>query len=181
MKNHVFILKIDLNQSVPKIWRRVVVSPETRLEKLHWIIQIAMGWTNSHLHQFTHNRKHYAPNDFEIDNSFDSSDIKLNTLLKKAKDRLFYEYDFGDSWNHTITLEDIIESEKGMLVPRCIGGKNSCPPEDCGGVNGYKTLLKTISNPSHEDFEDLIEWLGDDFDPFYFDMEEINELFASWN
>jgi hypothetical protein len=176
-----YTLKIELNHSVPKIWRRVVVSPDTSLEKLHWIIQITMGWTNSHLHQFIHGKKKYAPKDLYIENTQDSDDIRLSSILKNEKDKFYYEYDFGDSWKHTITLEKIIEGEKGLLIPRCTGGRNNCPPEDCGGIAGYATLLNILTNPDHEDFEETLEWLEEDFDPYYFDIEEINDLFASWN
>jgi hypothetical protein len=100
--------------------------------------------------------------------------VKLNTILKKEGSKILYEYDFGDGWNHDIILEKIISEEDKGQIPRCIKGKGNCPPEDCGGPFGYMELLKTISNPKHEDYESMMEWLGGEFDPDFFDMNQIN-------
>jgi hypothetical protein len=136
-----------------------------------------MGWTNSHLHQFIKNKEFYAEPSLEDEmGTIDYSKIKLSAMLKKEKDTFKYEYDFGDSWEHTLLLEKILPIDSNIKYPVCIDGKMNCPPEDCGGVWGYSDLLKILSDPKHEEYEDYIEWLGNDFDPNEFDLEEINMM-----
>ena len=98
-----------------------------------------------------------------------------------AGDSCFYDYDFGDSWRHKIVLEKILHFDKEQKYPVCIKGKRNCPPEDCGGIWGYYDLLEIIKNPKHPDYESMMDWLGDDFDPEYLDFEEINELLQQEN
>ncbi len=135
-----------------------------------------MGWTNSHLHQFVHASDIYAPEEFELEETKDSRKIKLYSILSKEKDRIKYEYDFGDGWLHDIILEKILPFDHTYQLPICNGGKRNCPPEDCGGIWGYKELLTIISNPKHKEYKETIEWLGGNYDPDYFDIKEINEM-----
>jgi hypothetical protein len=153
----------------------VLVSPDILLGDLHQIIQVTMGWTNSHLHLFKDGKVEYAPKEFELEYSKDYGKVKLDKLLKKGKDKILYEYDFGDGWRHDILLEKVIETDEKDQLPRCTGGERNCPPEDCGGIWGYADVLETIADPAHEEYGDMLEWLGDEFDPEYFDMEEINK------
>ena len=102
-------------------------------------------------------------------------------MLKKEKDKFMYEYDFEDGWVHTILLEKILPIDSNIKYPVCIAGKMNCPPEDCGGVWGYSDLLEILKDPKHEDYEDSIEWLGDEFDPNEFDLEEIDRKFMECN
>ncbi len=110
-----------------------------------------------------------------MDDALDSRKTKLNKILVGEKDTLKYEYDFGDGWDHTIVLEKIVEVDDHQPIPVCIKGKRNCPPEDCGGVWGYEDLLEIISDPKHPEHEEMLEWLGVEFDPEYFNLEEINE------
>ncbi len=174
MTKQIYQIQVVLTNTKPKIWRRLLVNSDILLVDLHRIIQTAMGWTNSHLHLFNDGMTDYAPREFEVEGSRNSRTIKLNSILKKEKSKILYEYDFGDSWNHDIILEKIIKEEETGQIPRCIKGKRNCPPEDCGGTWGYSDLLLTISNPKHEDYESMMEWLGGNFDPEHFDIEEIN-------
>jgi len=96
--------------------------------------------------------------------------------MKKEKDVLLYEYDFGDGWEHEIILEKIIEEDEKNQIPRCIDGKQNCPPEDCGGIWGYEDLLKVIKDKKHDEYEEMMEWLGEEFDPDYFNINEVNKL-----
>ena len=109
----------------------------------------------------------------------DERKVKLRERLSKPGDRIAYEYDFGDSWEHEILLEKIVEPEKGVEYPICIGGKRACPPEDCGGIGGYERLLEVLANPKDEEHADMLEWLGlesaDEFDPAEFDIDTVNE------
>jgi hypothetical protein len=176
---NMYQIKISLIGAKPPIWRTVLVPSNLKLAAFHDVIQVAMGWTDSHLHQFIANKVFYGiPDDdfgMEIE---DESKYKLSQLLKKEKDTLIYEYDFGDSWEHKILLEKILPFDTKTVLPVCIKGKRACPPEDCGGIWGYEELLATISNPKHPEHEDMLEWLGGEFDPEEFDLEEINEDLA---
>jgi hypothetical protein len=140
-----------------------------------------MGWTNSHLHQFIKDQTFYAkryPDDDtweELDN-VDYAKIKISDLLKKGKEKIVYEYDFGDSWEHDIILEKILPYDQNIRYPVCVAGKMNCPPEDCGGVWGYSDMLEILKNPDHEEYDSFIEWLGEEFDPESFDKEAINKM-----
>lgn len=149
--------------------------PDTLLVDLHRIIQTTMGWTNSHLHQFKDGNYCYAPKEFELEETKNSRTIKLNKILKKEKQGILYEYDFGDGWEHEILLEKIIEDDEKNQIPRCIDGKRNCPPDDCGGIWGYEDLLKTISDKNNKEYEEIMTWLGGKFDPEYFNMTGINK------
>jgi Plasmid pRiA4b ORF-3-like protein len=177
----IYQIKITLIGSKPPIWRTVLVPGDLDLETFHDVIQLAMGWTDSHLHQFVANKVFYGvpDDDFEMEME-DETKYKLSQLLKKEKDTLVYEYDFGDSWEHKILLEKILPFDTKTTLPVCIKGKRACPPEDCGGIWGYEELLETISDSNHPDHEDMLEWLGGEFDPEEFDLEEINDDLAEY-
>ena len=175
MTKQIYQIHVSLTDIEPKIWRGLLLYSDIFLIDFHRIIQTAMGWTNSHLHQFKAGKMDYAPAEFEIENSKNSRTIKLNSILKKEKSKILYEYDFGDGWYHEIVLQKIIEDDEKGQIPRCIGGNRNCPPEDCGGIGGYIELLRTISNPKHEDYKSMMEWLGGEFDPEYFDIDNINK------
>jgi hypothetical protein len=182
-KRFVYQLKVTLNDSKPPIWRRILVPSDVSLDRFHMILQVAMGWTNSHLHQFISGRKMYGMTgdewgmelDLDVE---DENKYKLSDLLKEEKDSLIYEYDFGDSWEHKIILEKKLPYDKSLKVPSCIKGKRACPPEDCGGVWGYEELLEVMKNPSHPEYENMLEWLGGEIDSEYFDREEVNKRLA---
>lgn len=176
MTKQIYQIRISLLGSKPMIWRRVLVSSDILLVDFHKIIQTVMGWTNSHLHQFVTGRDFYAPEEFEIEETKDSRKVKLNSILSEENEKVKYEYDFGDGWLHDILLEKILPFDKTAQLPICTGGKGNCPPEDCGGIWGYKDLLTIISNPKHKEYEETTEWLGGNFDPDFFDIKEINEM-----
>ncbi len=183
MAKKAYQIRITLKGSKPRIWRKVLVPADLLLSDFHKVIQTTMGWSNDHLHQFTKNRTHYRPkvekdNFWGISNDVDYSKIKISDLLKKEKDKMTYEYDFGDGWQHDIVLEKIEEKD---VVPVCLGGKNNCPPEDCGGIWGYYDMLEVLKDPEHEEYEDYVEWLGEEFDPAYFDKDAVNEMLKTDN
>lgn len=176
MAASIYQLKATLREAKPPIWRRVEAPSNTSFYLFHCIIQGAMGWTNSHLHQFIKDEEHYGiPSDEDFFDVTDERKVKLSDLLHKEKDSIYYEYDFGDGWEHKVELEKISEPEKGVTYPRLIKGKNACPPEDCGGVWGYMDLVKTLKNPKDPEHETMLEWMGlesaDDFDPEAFDLD----------
>ena len=178
-------LKVSVEGAKPPIWRRLLVKSDTKLDVLHLALQIAMGWTNSHLHQFiSKDRKFYGikDDDFEMDGFevHDESIVRLSALLKTEKDSLIYEYDFGDSWTHNIILEKILAFDPNKKLPYSVTGKRACPPEDCGGIWGYADLLAILENPEHEEHEEMLEWLGGEFDPAYLGRREINQLLLEY-
>jgi len=181
MTNKIYQIQITLKGFRPKIWRRLLIPSDLLLSDFHKVIQTSMGWTNSHLHQFIKNRTFYTvkmqDDDFwdEMDN-VDYKNMKVSDLLKKEKDKIVYEYDFGDGWEHDIILEKILPSDSNAKYPTCLNGKMNCPMEDCGGVWGYSDMLEILKNPDHEEYENYIEWLGEKFDPEYFNKDEVNEL-----
>jgi hypothetical protein len=175
--DNILQLKITLNDIKPAIWRRVLVDSDVKLPDLHKIIQTVMGWTNSHLHQFIINGQYYSiPDDESFSEVIDYRRIKLDSLVNMPKSKFIYEYDFGDGWEHSIVIEKILSRYKDTYYPICIEGKRNCPPEDCGGSGGYENLIEIISNPKHEEYNEMIEWLGDNFNPEELNIDEINEL-----
>ena len=169
--------KITLLGSEPPIWRRIQVKDCT-LDKLHENIQTAMGWTNSHLHQFEIKGERYGDpellddgfDDFECE---DSTTTMLSEVLPTTGKRFAfkYEYDFGDGWEHEILYEGSPSLEKGKKYPLCLEGERACPPEDVGGVWGYSDFLEAIADPKHEQHDDFVEWAGE-FDPAEFDPKK---------
>ena len=172
----IYRLKITLEDSKPAIWRRIEVSDCT-LGELHEVIQCAMGWQNSHMHQFIVNGKYFGEAmtddlDMEVD---DEDGMRLSQALTgKKKPRIVYEYDFGDSWQHDIVLEKTLDPEPKVKYPRCVEGARACPPEDCGGIGGYADFLEAISDPKHPDHRDMKEWIGGKFDPEKFSVDAVN-------
>jgi hypothetical protein len=167
--------KITLWGSEPVIWRRIQVQDCT-LDELHEHIQTAMGWTNSHLHQFEINGERYGDPEL-LDDGFEDFDCVGSTrtmlsdvLPKRGKRFVFtYEYDFGDGWEHEVLLEGRPPVEKGKKYPVCLEGERACPPEDVGGVWGYQEFLAAIADPEHEEHETFLEWCGGSFSPAEFD------------
>jgi hypothetical protein len=175
----VYQLKVTLDDIRPPIWRRILVNGNATLYKLHLILQAVMGWENYHLHLFTIGDVVYAypsPDDPWPIKTSDERQAKLFKVAPLEKIRFKYEYDLGDSWNHTILVENILFPEKNLEHPVCLKGKRSAPPEDCGGIGGYHDFCKAISNPRHPEHDNLLEWAGGEFDPERFDLDQINGL-----
>lgn len=167
-------IRVQLQEIEPPIWRILWVRPQTRLARLHKIIQTSMGWTNSHLHLFEIGDELYGEGDFdwEIDVQ-DYYAVKLEDVFRKGRTSFVYEYDMGDSWRHDITLLGNVEAEPGVKIT-CIGGARACPHEDCGGDSGYYQVLEALADPDHEDHEMMREWAGKRYDPEVFDLEKVN-------
>jgi hypothetical protein len=172
-------IKVSLNGVRPPIWRRLLVPGSLSLKDLHDVLQVAVGWTDSHLHQFVARGTLYGPPDPGFGRGcVNEKGVRLDGVLKAEKDAMIYEYDFGDGWQHKIVLEKILGSAEDGVAPSCTAGARACPPEDCGGVWGYANLLKIISDPSHSEHEEMLEWLGDQFEPERFDIAGINSKLA---
>jgi hypothetical protein len=172
----IYQLKITLRDSKPPIWRRVQVPADITLGRLHQVIQVAMGWSSSHLHQFRAGRDYYSDPEFQLDDARSERQVKLSKVAPREKSKLGYEYDFGDSWEHELLVEKILQPEPGARYPRCIAGKRACPPEDCGGIWGYAELLEALADPAHPEHDEQRELVGDELDPEAFDLDEVNQL-----
>lgn len=172
----IYQIKVTLEGSKPPIWRRMLVAGDITLAQLHDVIQIAMGWEDYHLHQFIVGKTYYGephPDyDFEVR---DERQVTLREIAPHQGMKFRYEYDFGDSWLHQILVEKILPPEPDKTYPVCVTGKMACPPEDAGGIWGYYEFLEAISDPAHPDHEDYLEWIGGEFDPAAFELEEVNK------
>ena len=171
-------LKITLKWSAPAIWRRVVVRADSRLDRLHQVIQNVMPWTNSHLHQFIAGQTYYGVPDLESGGlDFETLDERRHTvaeLAPVAKKKFVYEYDFGDGWEHEVKLEKVLPPDAGFKHPVCLAGANACPPDDCGGIGGYDNLLAILADPKHPQYRQSREWLGRKWEAERFSLDEIN-------
>jgi hypothetical protein len=174
-------LKIELLDVVPTVWRRLIVPETIKLPKLHLIFQAALGWTNSHLHEFVIGGVRYSEPDPDFDEELQHVDER-KVVLQKALGmdaRCFdYVYDFGDDWHHVVLVEDQHIDVKRPLSIRCDDGANASPPEDAGGALRYAELLAAIADPTHEEHDALREWSGGQFDPRHFDLEATNRALA---
>ncbi|MFE5580578.1 plasmid pRiA4b ORF-3 family protein [Kitasatospora sp. NPDC056531] len=174
----VYELRVQLSDvNRPSVWRLVQVPAGIRLDRLHQVIQAAMGWQNCHLHAFSANGVQYGRRSGELDFA-DETTAVLDILVKEGG-HLDYDYDFGDSWEHRITVERRMTAEADHHYPACVDGAGACPPEDCGGPGGYEDLKRTLLDSTNPEHEDLLRWLGlktaADFDPAHFDLHEINQ------
>ena len=170
-------IKISLDNSKPLIWRRFQVKDSISFHQLHEIIQVVMGWDASHLYEFFIDKRIQIGEPHEDYNEppLDAKKIKLNEIIRNPKQKIEYVYDFGDGWDHTLKLEKIMEEKKDQKYPVCLDGERNCPPDDCGGIGGYKDLLKILKNKKHEEHKEMLEWLGNPFDSEAFDCEKVNK------
>jgi hypothetical protein len=160
----------------PPIWRRIQTQDCT-LEELHGIIQVTMGWEFEHLYRFSIGGVDYTdPELTSDDEAEDACGTTLSAVLPTGnrRPRFSYEYDFGDEWLHQLTVEERFLPQEGVTYPVCVAGQRACPPEDCGGPWAYPDFVEAISHPDHPRHEELLEWVGGDFDPERFDQEAVN-------
>ncbi len=184
---HLCQIKVTLKWSKPPIWRRILVPGNLSLEGLHFVIQTAMGWTNSHLHDFVTGPQPGAtiygmldPEDtWSTRNILDERRYKVTDLLERDQARALYEYDFGDGWLHELLREKTLPPDPGFRYPVCLAGRGDCPPEDCGGIYGYYRLLEILADPKHEEYRDMREWAGGWLQHGRFDRRETNEILRS--
>lgn len=185
-----YTLRIKLRGISPSIWRKIEVPSSVKLTSLAEIILDAMGWWNEHLHQFVGKGRNelYPTAQKPDDDAFFGGrriwggDVPISHLLKKEKDKVLFEYDFGDSWEHEVLLskvEDYADGEKRGV--RLIGGKRACPPEDCGGVWGYNELCEAMQHPYSARAKELKSWLGYKYDPEEFFLDEVQENIDGYN
>ena len=175
MAKQIFRFKVILDDILPQIWRLIEVESNITFYQFHLIIQEAMGWTNSHLHEFNDGNFRIGDTseeacEFGDPPQWEEKDKKISDYFSKDKTKLSYTYDFGDNWEHAIILEAIDKKQKGIKYPHCIDGMRACPPEDCGSTPGYYRLLEILADPEHNEYEEMKQWAGD-YDPESFDKE----------
>ena len=171
-KPSVFQLLITLKEVEAPVWRRLLVPSDISLGELHLALNEAMGWTNSHLHQFRFEDRVFGDPDFDQDGEFEDERTVQLDALAGVGDRFGYEYDFGDDWGHEVKVEKRLPLDERCVYPMCIGGARACPPEDCGGPLGYERLLEALLN---DDEDELVAWVGGFFDPDGFDVNRTNQ------
>jgi len=173
-------LKITLRWSKPPIWRRVVVRRDMKLDRLHDLIQIVMPWTNSHMHHFFAGETFYGQPDMGFagmgSDELNEEDYSVADLAPTAKKKFMYEYDFGDSWAHELVVEKVLPPDPAFKHPTCLAGANACPPDDCGGIPGYYSLLEVLADPKHPEHANMKDWLGGAWDAARFDLKRVNAL-----
>jgi Plasmid pRiA4b ORF-3-like protein len=162
----------------PPVWRRLLVSAGVRLDRLHRILQAAMGGEDSHLHVFSADGHCYGDPDPELEFE-DERAVRLSDLAQPGRARIGYTYDFGDTWEHEIVVEKLLVAAEHARYPVCVAGEGACPPEDCGGVPGYWRLREALADPSDSEHDELETWLGLDedglaFEPSRFDVGHVN-------
>jgi Plasmid pRiA4b ORF-3-like protein len=168
-------LHIELRGTKPKVWRRVLVPQAITLARLHHVIQAAFGWSGGHLHEFMAGEQRYGTPDPDYDTpgSVQSERTKLTSALQHAA-TIDYVYDFGDYWHHRIKLEKMLPSDTQIKLPRCVGGANATPPDDCGGVPGYYEFVAAVTDPNHPEHAEMVQWIGRPWDPAEFDINRVN-------
>ena len=180
---NIYQFKLSMKGIIPQIWRRIQVPENYTFLDLHRAIRVAMSWEDYHLHEFevrnpelgalekigTEDEDH--ENFCELFVPEDEARISKYFTLEN-KDAL-YRYDFGDNWEVKIRLEKILSRKEGVKYPVCTAGKRAAVPEDSGGIWGYENMLEILKDPEHEEYEDTVEWLGEDFDPEYFDPKDV--------
>jgi hypothetical protein len=171
-------LKVTLRGLKPPVWRRLLVPGTMTLGELHKAIQAAMGWEDCHLHAFDIDGEQFGDRG-TVDDVADENRLNLNSLARSGVVRFAYTYDFGDNWEHAITIEKSAPAVEAKAYPVCIAGKRNCPPEDCGGVWGYQELLAILADPGHPEHAEYAEQVDDDFDPDDFAPDVANATLAA--
>lgn len=172
-------LRIELREVQPQVWRRLLVPDSLTLGRLHAVLQAAMGWRGGHLHEFRIARLRYGIPDEagwqEDDPLYDERRYRLKGFIETGARRFIYLYDFGDGWEHTIKVENVVVPDSNTQRIRCVAGENACPPEDVGGPHAYLDFLAALKDPRHEEHASTTEWIGGSFDPSAFEIDDVNE------
>lgn len=179
----IYQIKVILGGTRLPIWRRLPVPSGFTLEDLYSVVQAAMGWDDSHLHKFRIGQKRFGKSDPSeqltgMDSINNERTTHPYTVLGKVSATAMYTYDFGDGWEHALVVEKMLLPDRGVAYPSCAGGKLQGPLEDCGGIPGYYHLLEAIRDPNHPEHQDLLDWVGGEYDPKVFSVDEINRRLA---
>ena len=185
----IYQIKVLLEGTKPTVYRTIEIPEDATFFDLHMVIQIAFDWYNAHLHEFRKDNLLISDpefyddiiDEFEDEKLVDENGIQISEILQSPKDKIKYLYDFGDSWELSVTLEKITDAKEGIVYPRCIRGKRCAPPEDVGGVYGFEEFKKVMADSHNEEHESYKEWYDGDFDSEFVDLEDINEQLQAYN
>jgi hypothetical protein len=175
----IYRLKVTLRDIRPPIWRRVEVPGHVSLHALHEILNEAMGWTDSHLHDFEIGGVEYTVPDDDMDPDRPAEDDRrwrLDAVVTGVGTPFLYRYDFGDDWRHDVLVEAIDPPDPAVAYPRVTAGRRRCPPEDCGGPWGYAELLAVLADPGDPEHASTLESIGGTIDPEAFSIEDTNQV-----
>jgi hypothetical protein len=176
MARRIFQLRVTLHDVTPPIWRRVLVPAGYTLDRIHRVIQYAMGWQDSHLHSFDIDGEQYGEPDPDGALSLlDELDYRLGEVARRGT-RMLYTYDFGDWWEHEVVVEGVLDADPLARYPECVAGAGACPPEGVGGPEGYEEFVAAITDPGHPRHDAMSEWAGRPFDPARFDPDRVSTL-----
>ena len=177
----IYQVKVGLRGAKPPIWRRLLVSADVSLARLHEVIQTAFGWEDSHMHVFETPYGEFGRADRELGHRAEAP-VTLEQVASQAKDKIRYTYDFGDDWVHEIVVEKVLDRDPVLAYPCCTGGRRAAPPDDCGGIWGYEELVEILADPQHPEHKERLDWLGLDdasqLDPAAFDQDVVNRALA---
>ena len=180
-------LKLKLQHTQPLITRELLVPSNLRLDRLHDVLQIVMGWEDGHLHEFNNGlrgpgERRFGPPEDALNGLMpgpsDESKATLADLAPTKGDSFVYWYDFGDDWIHQIKVHAVITPEPDAALPVCLKAIGAGPPEDCGGPWGYAEMMEVLGDPKHEEYEAMREWVDDDWDPQRYDIDGVNQMLA---
>lgn len=175
-------LHVALRDIRPAIWRSIQVPLELTLDQLHHVLQIVLGWQNSHLHDFQVNQLRFGMIDVEDERfAVDECGAPLGAIATIGSTFL-YRYDFGDSWEHDVHVRSVVEynaNTRSAPPLRCTDGARACPPEDCGGTHGYASMLEVLAKPRHEEHADMKRWVGRGYDPEKFNQTAVNKKLSA--
>jgi hypothetical protein len=168
-------LRVTLLDVTPPVWRQIRVPSALPLSTVHAVIQIAFGWEDIHLHEWRVGESTYGLSDEDSwgEDLGDESSAVLGELAP-LDSVLRYDYDFGDGWEHLVEVTAVVPYSGSVAPVACLGGARACPPEDCGGPFGYEHLLDALRDPEDAEHDEVVEWLGDHFDPAAFDQTSVN-------
>ena len=178
LHRRLFTLHISMDEIKPLIWRRLLTDSSTTLFELHNYIQLMFpNWRNYHLYLFIKGGVDFGdPRLWEEEDVIDVKTIRICNLLKEEGQTISYQYDPGDYWQMTIKLESILwDQERNYRKPVCLDGENSAPPEDVGGVGGFKEFKEVIADPLHPQYKEYKTWAGRSYDPLKFDLKKANQ------
>jgi Plasmid pRiA4b ORF-3-like protein len=172
--NAIATLRIEIKYIEPLIWRRVAVRTSMNLMALHKVIQATMGWLDYHLWEFAVDERKYGMPDPDRPHVKNGATTQLAAILASGRTEFDYVYDFGDNWEHRITVEQTGKAETGVKYPQFLGGERRCPPEDCGGPPGYFDFIENIARKPGKKAKEALDWYGGPYDPDDIDVEQIN-------
>ncbi len=179
--NRVARLKVTLDDVKPAVQRRVEVPLAIRLDRLHLVLQAAIGWMDSHLYEIRARDVGWGRPDPDFgDGPLDAKKARLVDVLEDVGTKTIkYLYDFGDGWEHTVKVERVIDAVPGLAYPVLIDAVGRCPPEDVGGPWGYAEFLDALADPAHENHAEMKDWIGETFDPKAVDIKALADDVAA--